>query len=550
MGVVCEAIHMDLGKKVAIKLIDKTMKESELIVARFRREARALGQIQSEHIVDVFDVGADPRVGLYMVMEHLPGEDLQTRLERDKRLDVTTSVMIGHQMARGLEKAHAAGVIHRDLKPANVFLTTRDNGSLLVKLLDFGVSKLLNDVGGARITGSGAPIGTPLYMSPEQAEGKDDTDGRADIWSLGAVLYEALAGAPPFADRGSYHGTIVGILTSRPKLLHDAAPWVPPDLAKVVDAMLVHDRDARIKDAATVTKRILEAYPAVLPDGTGRHTAVIVPTRHAVDATGDTEIFTSAGFQAAQQRTSAPGSGRVVDAEDSKRTVPQVSSAPGAPGASMETIPPLSALADSRPGSSPSGAQGAAHARPTGPKTDPLPLWRTSASSSASGVAMPGTPPLIEPLTLGDVAPDTQRDAALAVRADRRRFITLFVVTALIAAVAVGGYLAGRRATPPTVAGPSAPSAVVVPAAPATTSAAATSATTTTAPGDEGVRSPTVPVERLAPATSASAPAPAAKPRRHFKAKPAASDAPDEPALPDNPFPAPAPAPHASAPAQ
>ncbi|MDB5221300.1 MAG: hypothetical protein JWO86_9227, partial [Myxococcaceae bacterium] len=327
MGVVCEAVHLDLGKKVAIKLIDKTMKESELIVARFRREAFALGQIQSEHIVDVFDVGADARVGLYMVMEHLPGEDLQTRLERDKRLDVTTAVMVGHQMARGLEKAHAAGVIHRDLKPANVFLTTRDNGSLLVKLLDFGVSKLLNDVGGARITGSGAPIGTPLYMSPEQAEGKDDTDGRADIWSLGAVLYEALAGKPPFADRGSYHGTIVGILTSRATLLHDAAPWVPVEVAKVVDAMLVHDRDARIKDAAAVTKRLLEAYPTVLPDGTGRHTAVIVPTTQAVDATGDTEIFTSQGFKDAQreqreQRDSIPEDSH----EDSKRTVPNVSS--------------------------------------------------------------------------------------------------------------------------------------------------------------------------------------------------------------------------------
>src|SRR3954468_21037671 len=181
MGVVCEAVHLDLGKKVAIKLIDKTMKESELIVARFRREAFALGQIQSEHIVDVFDVGADARVGLYMVMEYLPGEDLQSRLERDKRLDLTTSVMIAHQMARGLAKAHEAGVIHRDLKPANVFLTTRDNGQLLVKLLDFGVSKLVGETS-SRITGSGAPIGTPLYMSPEQAEGKADTDGRADIW--------------------------------------------------------------------------------------------------------------------------------------------------------------------------------------------------------------------------------------------------------------------------------------------------------------------------------------------------------------------------------
>jgi hypothetical protein len=210
----------------------------------------------------------------------------------------------------------------------------------------------------------------------------------------------------------------------------------------------------------------------------------------------------------------------------------------------IATIPPLSALlADSGRGSSPSGAPGEARARPTGPKTDPLPLWQTSASSSASGVAMPGTPPLIEPLAHHDIAPDTQRDASLAVRAERRRFLTLGIVTALIAAVAVGGYLAGRRSTPVTAAGPSAPSAVVVPAAAAPTSASAVSA----APGAEGARSPAAPVESLTPASSASALAPAVKPRRHFKVKPAASDAPDEPSLPENPFPAPAPP--ASAPA-
>src|SRR5207248_6786688 len=105
MGVVCEAIHRDIGKKVALKLIDKSNKQSDLIVQRFRVEAKAAGRIQSEHIVDVFDVGADPRVGLYMVMEHLVGEDLQTRLEREKPLDVKTTVMVAHQIARGLAKA-------------------------------------------------------------------------------------------------------------------------------------------------------------------------------------------------------------------------------------------------------------------------------------------------------------------------------------------------------------------------------------------------------------------------------------------------------------
>jgi eukaryotic-like serine/threonine-protein kinase len=550
MGVVCEAVHLDLGKKVAIKLIDKTMKESELIVARFRREAFALGQIQSEHIVDVFDVGADARVGLYMVMEHLPGEDLQSRLERDKRLDLTTCVMIGHQMARGLEKAHAAGVIHRDLKPANVFLTTRDNGSLLVKLLDFGVSKLLNDVGGARITGSGAPIGTPLYMSPEQAEGKDDTDGRADIWSLGAVLYEALAGAPPFADRGSYHGTIVGILTSRPKLLHDAAPWVPVELAKVVDAMLVHDRDARIKTAELVTKRLLEAYPTVLPDGTGRHTAVIVPTVHAVDATGDTEIFTSQGFQNAQ-RASRP-SGGIPEEEDSKRTVPNVSSSPGISSDATRTAAatPIEMGRDSSP---PVGSSG----RSTGPKTDPLPPWLSSASSSASGVAMPGTPPVLEPVELHERAPDTQRDESLAVRAARRRWLTLGLVSAVIAAVALGGYIAGKRdrVSPPEA---TVPTATSTPTTTSTASAAGVTTGTATGAGTAGgTPSASAAAPAIAPSSLPSAapsgqagqaggaltPDPAKVHRRLRRVTPATADSaaepkPEAPAppVPDNPF--------------
>ncbi|MBS2012151.1 MAG: serine/threonine protein kinase [Deltaproteobacteria bacterium] len=561
MGVVCEAVHLDLGKKVAIKLIDKSMKESELIVARFRREARALGQIQSEHIVDVFDVGADQRVGLYMVMEYLDGEDLQTRLEREKRLDLTTCVMIGHQVARGLEKAHAAKVIHRDLKPANVFLTKRDNGGLLVKLLDFGVSKLLGDAGGARITGSGAPIGTPLYMSPEQAEGKDDTDARADVWSLGALLYEALAGAPPFADRGSYHGTIVGILTSRPKLLHDAAPWVPPALARVVDAMLVHDRESRIKDAATVTKRLLDAYPEVLPDGTGRHTAVIVPkTTSSVDATGDTEIFTSAAFHKAMADQGSGGrDSNPSSREDSKRTVPDPSAlaepvipnealrtAAATPidigGASAASAAPRPAAGNPPsfpdpmspsypPGSGPSPSSGST----TGPKTVPF----ATPSSSASGVAMPGTPPIIEPLPLSEKAPDTTRDEELALRAERRRWLSLVAVALGIAGVAVAGYFIGKRsgpheATPPVVTSAPPPPATVT--APATTPAPSASVPSFVPSA--------LPSASEAPAPSASAGFVMPKghgPRKLFKPKlaGAAADDPNVPKAeppPENPY--------------
>jgi serine/threonine-protein kinase len=433
-----------------------------------------------------------------------------------------------------------------------------------VKLLDFGVSKLLNDAGGARITGSGAPIGTPLYMSPEQAEGKDDTDGRADIWSLGAVLYEALAGAPPFADRGSYHGTIVGILTSRPKLLHDAAPWVPIELAKVVDAMLVHDRNARIKTAELVTKRLLEAYPTVLPDGPGRHTAVIVPTVHAVDATGDTEIFTSQGFQTAQ-RSSRPSGEQIPDDEDSKRTVPNVSSSPGSDprGVSSDATRTAAAtpveMGRESTSSSPPVVSGVSARGAGGPRTDPMPSWRSGASSSASGVAMPGTPPIIEPLALSERAPDTQRDEALAVRAERRRWVSLVMVASFIAAVALGSYFAGKRSSPPDTAVPTATAPTVTGAATSTatsTSSAGTAAPTSSAISPSPSPSPVTPPS-ASPSSSAPASAPASasgaaltpeptakvhrRPRRPAAAAPAESAAEPKPELPpapvrENPF--------------
>ncbi|MBX3203856.1 MAG: protein kinase [Labilithrix sp.] len=576
MGVVCEAVHLDLGKRVAVKLIDKTMKESELIVARFRREARAAGQINSEHIVDVFDVGADGRVGLYMVMEHLTGEDLQGRLERDKRIDVKTGVMIAHQIARGLVKAHEAGVIHRDLKPANVYLTERDNGQMLVKLLDFGVSKLLGDApGSARITGSGTPIGTPLYMSPEQAEGKDDVDGRADIWSLGAVLYEALAGAAPFADRGSYHGTIVGILTSRPKLLHDAAPWVPPELASVVDAMLVHDRDARIPSAEAVTQRLLDAFPTVLPDGTGKHTAVIVPqAAAAVDATGDTEVFTAGALAAARaSRPSAPGGGAQAtnrvsgpprSEQDSTKTIPDSNDA-----SRTGTATPVDLRAEADRSSRRIGESGAvARSVPTtggsGPKTAPLPpTSRPDASpaqsSSAGGVALPATPPEIDPLPVSELAPNTERDDQIALRADRRRRMTLASIVLAIVGVAVGGFIAGQRAQPnapapsaatslgagPVAAPPVTPTTATPTTATATPTPAATAAAippdTTAAPTAPEATEPTAPAVSPADLPSPSA-APVARPRKARPKPPAAK--PGAPAAEDeSPAPAPPPAP-------
>ena len=257
MGAVYEGRHVELDKPVAIKLIDPKLASSGEAVERFRREARAASAVRSEHIVAVFDVGRDDTAGFFMVMELLEGEDLATRLQRDERIAPIEAATIGAQVARALAKAHAAGIVHRDLKPANLFLTRHEDGALLVKVLDFGVSKALTEasgLGGAALTALGVAIGSPRYMSPEQARG-EAIDTRTDFWSLGVVLYEMLSGAPPYDDA-------VHVLLGPPKPLADVAPGVPPAIASIVHALLVHDRNARLSDATKLAQMLREAAGA------------------------------------------------------------------------------------------------------------------------------------------------------------------------------------------------------------------------------------------------------------------------------------------------
>ncbi|HEX3344152.1 MAG TPA: serine/threonine-protein kinase [Polyangiaceae bacterium] len=201
MGAVYEGVHIDLGKRLAIKLIHPEFGESAEVVARFRREARAASAVESDYIGQIFDFGRDEALGLYMVIEYLEGEDLESRLQRERWIGELDAATIGLQVARGLAKAHAAGIIHRDLKPANIFLTKRDDGSVLAKILDFGISKFEPERGPVSIveptlTAHGTTLGTPQYMSPEQCEGKVALDVRTDVWSLCTVLYEMIAGEP------------------------------------------------------------------------------------------------------------------------------------------------------------------------------------------------------------------------------------------------------------------------------------------------------------------------------------------------------------------
>jgi eukaryotic-like serine/threonine-protein kinase len=272
MAIVYEGEHVALGKRVAVKLVQSLLAQDDEIVHRFEREARSASAVESEHIVHVFDVGADPELGLFLVMELLKGEDLARVLTRRHRLDALYACGLVKQAALGLEKAHAAGIVHRDLKPANVFLVERDDGTTLVKLVDFGIAKIVREAQDARVqrkglTRRGTAIGTPQYMSPEQAQGLDTVDHRTDVFSLGAVLFEAIAGEPYMPERPTYEQTILQLVSTTAPRLSSVVHGVPPALDDLVADMLEHDVDRRVQDMRAVRERLERAFPELAGPG-------------------------------------------------------------------------------------------------------------------------------------------------------------------------------------------------------------------------------------------------------------------------------------------
>jgi serine/threonine-protein kinase len=195
-GAVYKAEHLRLGAPFAIKFLFPMLAQDDRIVARFEREARTTSQLHHPHIVDVVDFGEEPTLGLYLVMEFLPGETLRQRVRRDGARDAATILRIADQICDAFTTAHNRGVIHRDLKPANIFLLRTDARDDFVKVLDFGIAGLAND-GGQGLTRSGVIMGSPPYMSPEQAWARK-LDHRTDIYSFGVVLYEMATGKTPF----------------------------------------------------------------------------------------------------------------------------------------------------------------------------------------------------------------------------------------------------------------------------------------------------------------------------------------------------------------
>jgi serine/threonine-protein kinase len=273
MGAVAKATHLLRRAPVALKFMSGAVLSLPGAVERFVNEGVAASQIDSDHVVKVFDVGRLPSGAPYLVMEFLDGCDLGQLLGgMQQRIDIPRAVHFALQMLRALQTAHAAGIIHRDMKPSNCFVINKDGEPDFVKLVDFGISKVRasdNEPQGAHLTRTNSALGTPLYMSPEQARSPRDVDHRTDIYSVGAILYEMLSGRTPYtAESGEYTEILFKIFTTDPEPLHVLRPDLPPGLADVVHRALVRDRNTRYGSAG-------EFAEALAPYADGRSGAIL-----------------------------------------------------------------------------------------------------------------------------------------------------------------------------------------------------------------------------------------------------------------------------------
>lgn len=248
MGAVWEAQHTVVDRRFAIKFLLPQLSESEDARRRFEREARAAGGIESEHVVAVVDYGVAASGEPFIVMEYLRGEDLATLLERETQLALPRAVALVLQAARGIAKAHARGIVHRDVKPKNLFVTRREDGVETCKVLDFGVAKLAQPTSGIS-TKTGDLIGTLEYMAPEQVRGDPNVDARADVYALGCVLYEALAGRRPYLGPEA-HVVMYRILEGKLAPLAEVRPGLPREISDIVGRAMQPEASARYDSAA------------------------------------------------------------------------------------------------------------------------------------------------------------------------------------------------------------------------------------------------------------------------------------------------------------
>lgn len=399
-GLVIGATDLLRGGGVAIKMLEPLADEVEMLTERLRREAHVLAQLTSPHVVRVFDVEKHGRA-VCLVMELLRGGTLAEVLRRRGPLPIDEAV--GHllQACDGVAEAHAIGIVHRDLKPQNLYLAERDDGSSVVKVLDFGVSK---QSGGAMgLTATGAALGSPLYTAIEQLKDASRVDARADIWSLGLVLYFLLCRRNAF-DADNPIALILRIGTAPPHPLRERRPEVPPELEAAIFRCVEKDANKRFQTVAELARALVPFAP---PWGSGYLASI-------------------------EART----------ARRSLQSMPPVAAAPGAPSPSVPPAPKVPVI-DPAPRSAPAaqGPLGAVAVR--APVSEPAPRSAPAAQGPAGAVA-PGVPaapraPVIAPVRAsGDVTEDeirALRGGGWAVPGGAAGQVALLVVVALV----VGG---------------------------------------------------------------------------------------------------------------
>ncbi len=488
MGVVVAARHLHLGTRVALKFLLPSVLGSPDLVARFLREAQTASLIASDHVTRVLDVGTLPDGAPFIVMEYLDGRDLSSLLREKGPLPITDAVDYTLQACEALAVAHAAGVVHRDLKPANLFLTEQPDGSPHIKILDFGISKKQGLEGEFALTRTDAAImGSPAYISPEQIRSQRKVDGRADIWSLGASLYELLTGQIPFTAE-NLGGLIAAILSEPPEPLRASRPDVPPGLEAAVLACLEKSLAARTPDAAALAQQL---RPFASPRGAA-----------SVERTLGVFARTTGGSPAAAR-------------------APAPAASPAEPVAASNPIPAAPTLTSTRPMTAPAPQQEARASQPMSPAVPattggpPQAPWPVAHTQTAGAWGTSGT----------DVLPPR-----------RSRGLWIGLGAAFLAVVGVGLF-ALRSTEEPSAAstGTASAGAVAETAAPPPAPTVAPEPSAAAAPGTAAPAATPPEAPSVAPSASdapsaASAPSPASKPpsvaRPGAAAKPKASGAP------------------------
>lgn len=266
MGVVYEAQHAVVRRRFAVKFLRRELAERRDILTRFHHEAQAAGALESEHVAAAVDFGIAEDGAPYIVMEYLVGESLTALLGREARLPVGRAADLVAQAARGIAVAHAAAIVHRDLKPQNLFVCRRQDGTDLLKVLDFGVAKLQAADEMNAATRTGAVVGTVAYMSPEQARGDKTVDQRSDLYALGAILYELCSGRKPHP--GDSPNAILHHIATQPAApLESLAPDLPAALVAIISGALASDPAGRPASAEALATSLLpfathEVWPA------------------------------------------------------------------------------------------------------------------------------------------------------------------------------------------------------------------------------------------------------------------------------------------------